>query len=104
MAAFIYTRVSTKEQVSGVSLEVQEQECRAWCTSNGYEAEVFTDAGWSGKRIDRPQLQEMLGRLPGRQVSNGQSTLELDWLARRQGAGNQRDRRGQNEGETFHIY
>ena len=64
MKAFIYSRVSTREQAeSGVSLDVQEQDCRAWCEEQGLEVEIFTDAGVSGRRFDRPALQELLGRL-----------------------------------------
>ena len=63
MTAFVYCRVSTREQADRVSLEVQEQDCREWAEAKGYPVEVFVDAGWSGRRFDRPALTEMLGRL-----------------------------------------
>ena len=62
--AAVYCRVSTREQAEGgVSLEMQEAACREWCETNGYTVEVFVDAGVSGRRFDRPALQELLGQL-----------------------------------------
>ena len=63
--AVSYIRVSTADQVSdGVSLNAQRERIRAWCIANGYDlagADVFTDAGISGKRADnRPGLQAAL--------------------------------------------
>ena len=59
--AVIYARVSTQEQVSNLSLETQERECRAFCSHNGWEVvEVFVDRGESAKTINRPQFQRML--------------------------------------------
>ena len=57
--AVIYTRVSSKEQVSGTSLDTQLTECRRFADRAGYIVEgVFTDAGLSAKTAeDRPQLQ-----------------------------------------------
>lgn len=58
-----YVRVSTEEQATeGVSLEAQRNRIAAWCELNGYRlAEVFIDAGISGKRADnRPALQAAL--------------------------------------------
>lgn len=58
-----YVRVSTEDQaVNGVSLEAQQDRIRAYCTLNGLElAEVFIDAGISGKRANnRPELQKAL--------------------------------------------
>ncbi len=57
-----YTRVSLQRQVENVSLESQKAKVTAWALANGLEmAEVFTDAGISGKRADnRPALQQAL--------------------------------------------
>lgn len=63
MKAVGYVRVSTTGQVTdGVSLEAQRARIEAWCEANGYElAELYTDAGLSGKRADnRPELQAAL--------------------------------------------
>jgi DNA invertase Pin-like site-specific DNA recombinase len=62
MKAIAYIRVSTEEQASeGVSLEAQRAKIAAWCDLNGYDlAEVFTDAGISGTKADRPGLAAAL--------------------------------------------
>lgn len=62
MKAFAYIRVSTEEQVTeGVSLDAQRAKIAAWCDLNGYElAGVFTDAGISGTKADRPGLAAAL--------------------------------------------
>ena len=77
--AFVYCRVSTREQTEGVSLEVQEAECRTWADTNGHAVELFVDAGWSGKRFDRPALTGMLSRLAETHVI---VVWKLDRLAR----------------------
>jgi len=61
--AIAYLRVSTEAQATeGVSLEAQREKVAAWCTLNDFElAEVYVDAGISGKRADnRPELQAAL--------------------------------------------
>ena len=58
-----YLRVSTAGQVNeGVSLDAQRKRIEAWCDANEYRlADMFTDAGISGKRADnRPGLQNAL--------------------------------------------
>ena len=61
MGAVVYARVSTKEQVSNLSLATQEKQCRDYCSRNGYTVlEVFVDAGESAKTVDRPEFQKML--------------------------------------------
>ena len=65
MKVFGYTRVSTADQAAeGVSLDAQTDRINAWCRLKGdsFElAEVFVDAGLSGKRSDnRPGLQSAL--------------------------------------------
>ncbi len=62
--AAIYTRVSTSDQASeGFSLEEQERRCRAEADAEGWDAEVFQEAGVSGKLASRPALDRMLARL-----------------------------------------
>jgi len=61
-----YIRVSTEQQASeGVSLEAQRAKIERWCLVNGYElAQVYVDAGISGKRMDtRKELQKALAAL-----------------------------------------
>lgn len=58
--AVIYCRVSTKEQADNLSLPVQEQRCREYCTAQGWEVLcVFKDAE-SAKTVDRTEFKRML--------------------------------------------
>ena len=56
-----YIRVSTtKQEAEGYSLEAQTDSIKAFCKARGIELKgVFTDA-LSGKRADRPELNEAL--------------------------------------------
>jgi len=61
--AIAYLRVSTEAQATeGVSLEAQREKVAAWCMLNDFHlADVYVDAGISGKRADnRPELQAAL--------------------------------------------
>jgi DNA invertase Pin-like site-specific DNA recombinase len=57
-----YLRVSTASQVrDGISLEAQEERIRAWCAREGVPLTgVYSDAGVSGRRDDRPGLRAAL--------------------------------------------
>lgn len=79
-----YCRVSTEEQArEGISLAAQEARIRAYCVANELPlAEVLVDAGGSGKSLQRPALQALLGRLRAGQVS-AVVILRLDRLTRR---------------------
>jgi site-specific DNA recombinase len=58
--AVVYCRVSTIEQGLNLSLEVQEQKCRALCAKQQWSVEkVFLDME-SAKTTNRPGFQEML--------------------------------------------
>ena len=77
-----YIRVSTEQQANeGVSLEAQRAKIEAWCAINGYElANVFIDAGISGKRMDTRQgLQDALKTL---KKGNALVSYSLSRLAR----------------------
>lgn len=52
-----YIRVSTEQQADeGVSLAAQKAKIAAWCEVNDYQlADVFVDAGISGKSMDKRQ-------------------------------------------------
>ncbi len=57
----IYTRVSSKDQVDGYSLETQERSCRECADRLGYDvARVFVERGESAKTTNRDELQNML--------------------------------------------
>lgn len=57
----IYTRVSSKEQLDGTSLEVQERICRDFAIRNEYDVEkVFVEKGESAKTTNRTELKNLL--------------------------------------------
>ena len=57
MKAVIYTRVSSEEQVSGTSLDFQEEQCRIYCKNKGIEVlEVFREEGASAKTAVRAEF------------------------------------------------
>lgn len=59
--AALYLRVSTEEQVSNLSLDTQEAECRAYCERRGWRiTHVFREEGASAKTLDRPEIQRLL--------------------------------------------
>ncbi len=59
--AVIYLRVSTREQMESLSMEVQESRCTDWCRSKGLTvAAIFHDDGASARTTDRPEFQKML--------------------------------------------
>lgn len=61
MRAVIYSRVSTKEQVSNLSLATQQKVCREYCEREGFSvAAVFVEEGESAKSARRTKLIEML--------------------------------------------
>ena len=61
MKAVVYCRVSTKEQVSNLSLSTQLKACREYCERQEFEiAECFEDAGESAKTTDRKEFQRLL--------------------------------------------
>ena len=60
--AFGYTRVSTEEQVEGLSLESQKSQIADYCRNNNIEiVGWYEELGVSAKTVvDRPKLMEML--------------------------------------------
>ena len=62
--AVVYVRVSTEEQVSNLSLDVQEKACREYCERSGWRVTaVFREEGESAKTADRTALRAMLSAL-----------------------------------------
>ncbi len=85
MKAFAYTRCSTAGQANeGVTLEAQKDRAAAWCTASGHElAEVFTDAGISGKKAsNRPALQAALDAVCQTAKREGGAALVVYSLSR----------------------
>lgn len=61
MRVVIYTRVSSTEQVSGYSLEAQEEQCRQWAAAQGHEViRVFVEPGVSARTDQRLEFQSMI--------------------------------------------
>ena len=61
MQAVIYVRVSSKEQVTNLSLETQEQRCREHCERQRLRVNrVFVEEGESAKTADRTELRKLL--------------------------------------------
>jgi site-specific DNA recombinase len=59
--AVIYTRVSSKEQVEGYSLDNQLRDCKRYAEHNGMSIiEVFVERGESAKTDKRSEFQRML--------------------------------------------
>ena len=65
--AAIYTRISPQEaaeQAEKLSLAVQEQACRALAVRHGATVvDLYQDAGYTSRSLDRPALQRLLSRL-----------------------------------------
>ncbi len=58
--AFIYSRVSSRRQVDGTSLDRQQRETEEFCRRRGWEVlKVWVEPGESAKSADRPVLQAM---------------------------------------------
>src|ERR1700677_4319850 len=61
MTGVIYCRVSSKEQIEGTSLEVQEAARRDYARANTIRVlKAFVEQGESAKFADRTQLLELL--------------------------------------------
>lgn len=79
-----YVRVSTEEQAqSGLGLEGQARALRAYCEAKGLVLdELFVDAGYSGKDLNRPGITELLRRVRDGRVGTV-VTVKIDRLSRR---------------------
>lgn len=60
----IYARQSVDKKDS-ISIETQIEMCRRYCTD---EYRVYSDKGWSGKNLDRPEFQRLLSDIENGQV------------------------------------
>lgn len=58
-----YTRISTEDQLRGVSLEVQRNKIESYCERKNLSlTKIYVDVGVSGTTLDRPQLQGLLSQ------------------------------------------
>lgn len=78
-----YIRVSTTDQArDGFSLDAQRKAIEAECERRGWElVDVLADEGYSGKRDDRPALQQALSLLK-RKKASAIVVVRMDRLAR----------------------
>lgn len=66
MATYIYTRVSTFDQVEGTSLDEQDRKCRGVAMMQGWDVDaVFSDPGVTGSKelAQRPSGRELVDLL-----------------------------------------
>jgi DNA invertase Pin-like site-specific DNA recombinase len=87
LKAIIYVRVSDPQQVSGTSLEFQEEECRKFCERKGMEVvAVFREEGETAKDLSLSNRQEFLRALEFSRKHKGQVqafvVLRVDRFAR----------------------
>jgi len=82
----IYIRVSSDEQVKGMSLDFQKADCLAYAQSRGFTVDrIFEDRGESAKFANRPALLELLDYGRKHRKSVGALIVwKLDRLARNQ--------------------
>lgn len=78
-----YVRVSTEKQAeTGLSLDAQTAKIRAIAEVKDVSvADVFVEAGASGKSLDRPELQRLLARVDARAIATV-IVAKLDRLTR----------------------
>lgn len=70
MLSVAYVRVSTDDQVE-YSPEAQTKRCRDFARLHRLGAVVvMADEGWSGKNLDRPEMQRLIGLVEDGQVAN----------------------------------
>jgi DNA invertase Pin-like site-specific DNA recombinase len=84
MIAHGYIRVSTGEQAdSGLGLEAQTHAIVDEIARRGWEpGEVFEDAGYSARSLNRPALQQVLERLDSSESPTTLVVARLDRLSR----------------------
>lgn len=57
----IYTRVSTREQTLGYSLQIQKGACKTFAQSRGWLYRLYEDSGFSASDLNRPGIHRLLG-------------------------------------------
>ena len=81
----LYTRVSTQEQsLNGHSLDEQSERLQNYCKARGWKNyKVFTDAGFSGAKMERPALQDVIREVKNHKIE-AVLVYKLDRLSRSQ--------------------
>lgn len=80
----LYLRVSSKEQLEGTSIEVQEQICKDFSIRNNFEVEkIFIEKGESAKTTNRTELKNLLDYVANNhKILFGVVVYKVDRLAR----------------------
>ena len=83
--AGLYIRVSTLEQArEGYSIGAQTERLEAYAKAKGYAVhDTYTDAGESGGKLDRPELQRLIRDIKNKRLDTV-VVLKLDRLSRSQ--------------------
>lgn len=84
MKACAYCRVSTEEQIRGLSLGNQESKIKSFCESQGWQlTEVYSDPGYSGKDLNRPGVSRMIEDIRNKKIDVC-LVYKVDRLSRKQ--------------------
>lgn len=83
--AGIYIRVSTQEQArEGYSILAQEEKLKAYAVARDFNVKkTYSDPGYSGAKLDRPALQEMINDVEKHEIDTI-IVYKLDRLSRSQ--------------------
>lgn len=81
----LYIRVSTEAQAEeGYSIGAQQERLEAYCRAMGWENyQLYTDPGFSGSNLNRPQMQRLIADVQAGKVS-AVAVYKLDRLYRSQ--------------------
>ena len=80
LIAAIYARQSV-EKLDSVSIEAQIARCEAVCTLNGWNTTFYSDIGFSGKNINRPNFERLLCDIRADKIS-ALVSYKLDRISR----------------------
>lgn len=81
----LYIRVSTEAQAEeGYSIQAQTERLEAYCKAMGWDNyRCYTDGGYSGSNLDRPEMTRLIADARGGQVATV-VVFKLDRLSRSQ--------------------
>ena len=80
----LYSRVSTREQVNGYSIDEQIDRLKLYAESQGWkDIKLFVDPGFSGASMNRPALRDLISDVKAGRISKV-VVYKLDRLSRSQ--------------------
>jgi site-specific DNA recombinase len=80
LVSAIYARQSV-EKVDSVSIDAQISRCKAVCALNGWPCTVYSDTGFSGKNLNRPNFERLLCDIRAGKIS-ALVSYKLDRISR----------------------